>query len=94
MNLGIIGHKTRGEEVIKILEMLGGINRYDLMAICEDKFYYIDKYKDIENSYIGPDEIKGCFTYSSRVLVFPTKEMKDAFYENFEYSIEFCKELL
>lgn len=37
---------------------------------------------------------KGCFTYSSRVLVFPTTEMRDAFYENFKDLIESCKELL
>ena len=37
---------------------------------------------------------KGCFTYSSRVLVFPTAEMRDAFYENFKDLIEECKELL
>ena len=37
---------------------------------------------------------KGCFTYSSRVLVFPTKEMRDAFYENFKDLIKKCKDLL
>ena len=37
---------------------------------------------------------KGCFTYSSRVLVFPTVEMRDTFYENFKEEIEKCKELL
>ena len=37
---------------------------------------------------------KGCFTYSSRVLVFPTVEMRDTFYENFKEEIENCKELL
>ena len=37
---------------------------------------------------------KGCFTYLSRVLVFPTKEMRDTFYENFKDLIEACKELL
>ena len=37
---------------------------------------------------------KGCFTYSSRVLVFPTEEMRDAFYENFKELIESCKESL
>ena len=37
---------------------------------------------------------KGYFTYSSRVLVFPTAEMRDAFYENFRELIEQCKELL
>ena len=37
---------------------------------------------------------KGCFIYSSRVLVFPTEEMRDAFYENFKDLIESCKEFL
>ena len=37
---------------------------------------------------------KGCFTYASRVLVFPTEEMRDAFLENFEDLIKECKELL
>ena len=37
---------------------------------------------------------KGCFTYSSRVLVFPTEEMRDAFYENFKDLIEECKTFL
>ena len=37
---------------------------------------------------------KGCFTYSSRALVFPTKEIRDAFYENFEDLIKQCKEFL
>jgi hypothetical protein len=29
-----------------------------------------------------------------RLLVFPTSEMRDAFYENFKELIEECKELL
>ena len=37
---------------------------------------------------------KGCFSHSSRVLVFPTTEMRDAFYENFKDLINECKELL
>lgn len=37
---------------------------------------------------------KGYFIYSSRVLVFPTPKMRDAFYENFKDLIEKCKELL
>ena len=38
--------------------------------------------------------VKGCFTYSSKVFVFPTAEMRDAFYENFKEEIESVKELL
>ena len=32
--------------------------------------------------------------YSNRILIFPTEEMRDAFYENFKDLIEQCKELL
>ena len=32
--------------------------------------------------------------WSSRILAFPTIEMRNAFYENFKYLIELCKELL
>ncbi len=35
-----------------------------------------------------------CFYGSRCLLVFPTSEMRDAFYENFEDLIEECKELL
>ena len=59
MELGIKGHSKRGKEVIKLLESLGGVNYYILTGDNDNKFYYIrKKYKDIEISYIGPDEIK------------------------------------
>ena len=65
MELGIKGHKTRGSEVIKILEMLGGKNHYILKGVIDNRFYHnsgIDK--NIINSYIGPDEIKGYEIFS------------------------------
>ena len=67
MELGIKGHETRGDEVIKILETLGGKNHYKikLTGDVENHFYYItNHYKDINNSYIGPDEIKGYMIFS------------------------------
>lgn len=33
-------------------------------------------------------------TYSNKILVFPTEEMRDVFYENFKNEIESCKILL
>jgi hypothetical protein len=33
-------------------------------------------------------------THIHFILAFPTEEMRDAFYENFKYLIEECKELL
>lgn len=38
--------------------------------------------------------ITSCRVTGSRMLVFPTSEMRDAFFGNFEYLIEECKELL
>ena len=65
MELGIKGHETRGDEVIKILKMLGGKNPCNLTGDVENHFYYItNHYKDINNSYIGPDEIKGYMIFS------------------------------
>jgi hypothetical protein len=41
------------------------------------------------------DKVKEeCVTTGNRILAFPTKEMRDAFYENFKAEIEQCKELL
>lgn len=66
MELGIKGHETHGDEIIKILEMLGGKNRHEMRGSIYNKyFYYIDdEYKDISYSYIGPDEINGYKIFS------------------------------
>ena len=65
MELGITGHLTRNDEVVKILEMLGGKNQYKIIGGLENHFYYIgDKDKYINNSYIGSDEIKGYEIFS------------------------------
>ena len=45
--------------------------------------------------YITESEIKtGMFRYDNQILAFPTKELRDAFYENFKDLIEECKEFL
>lgn len=40
--LAIKGHPTRGEEVIKLLEMLGGVNKHKIDAIRQNYVYFID----------------------------------------------------
>lgn len=40
-NLAILGHATRGQEVIEILEMLGGRNKYLLCGESEPYFFFI-----------------------------------------------------
>jgi hypothetical protein len=77
MKLGIKGNENRGDEIIKILEMLGGKNRHEMKGSIYGKyFYYIDdEYKDISYSYIGPDEIKGykIFTLEDFLEKYPYK---------------------
>lgn len=61
--LGIQGHDTRGDEVIKLLEMLGGTNPFSNGMVIGNKTtncYYISEdtaTKYISWDYIGPDEI-------------------------------------
>ena len=48
-------------------------------------YLYKDSFVLHKGEYHSPD---------NRILVFPTEEMRDAFYENFNNLIEYCKELL
>lgn len=48
-NLAIKGHKTRGKEVIEILEMLGGTNRENCWGVFENRLYLINSFGDIED---------------------------------------------
>ena len=42
-NLAIKGHPTRGGEVIQLLEMLGGVNVFNLDGAMDNYYYYIDE---------------------------------------------------
>lgn len=43
--LAIKGHATRGKEVIQLLEMLGGVNYFNLVGIETESFYCINRDK-------------------------------------------------
>ena len=47
-NIAIRGHKTRGKEVIQLLEMLGGKNMCYWEGDDKYRFYYIDEYNHIQ----------------------------------------------
>lgn len=49
--LAIKGHSTKGEKIIKILEMLGAENYYKYNGASEWTYYYIDKDNKIECNY-------------------------------------------
>ena len=56
--LAIMGHPTRGNEVIKLLEMMGGNTFNSCMQIAySNRVYYIGNNNAITWDYVGPEEI-------------------------------------
>ena len=80
------------------------IAKFQELLICRDAYWKIagdwkPDWKDfsMQKHSISVDKNKIITSYQttgSRVLVFPTAEMRDAFYENFRELIESVKELL
>ena len=50
-----------------------------------------EKYVIYRYQYVYSIDVEYC---RNTILAFPTREMRDAFYENFKHLIEACKELL
>ena len=73
--LAIKGHKSRGNEVIEILEMLGGKNLHNYCADCDSLCFYIGK----ETNIIYYDYVNNC----EDMLIFTLEE----FLERFPYKI-------
>ena len=71
--LAIKGHPTKEKEVIEILKMLGGVNKYGILATNEKLLYLI---RDYDNYIIG--------TYPSNTFVVFTLE---EFLEKFPYKV-------
>ena len=90
----------------KRLEKLNALNQ---ILVCRDAYWKIAgeemglgkpwepdyRYKDEYYSiYYNGFGIIQCNSFQAHVFIFPTEEMRDAFYENFKEEIEICKELL
>ena len=101
-SLDILSYRT-AEDAVEIAMSLSHLER---LLVCRDAYWMIaGDWKPNWAMYSGP---KHCIIYSdnqikwqgksfvteSKVLAFPTPEMRDAFYENFKELIEECKELL
>lgn len=79
------------------------LNAFQKLLLCRDAYWKIAG--DWKPNFSNDDKnfMIACYygkiyttlvTNYNRVLVFPTEEMRDAFYENFKELIEECKELL
>lgn len=89
-----------------LLSLEDKLNTLGKLIICRDAYWKIAGEEmglgkpwepDWDNLSTNHEFIKidkGCFTYSSILLVFPTKEMCDAFFEDFKHLIEQCKKFL
>ena len=76
--LAIKGHSSRGNEVIEILEMLGGINYHNHSADNDSFCFYIDKSSNV----IYYDWVNNCYN-DEDVFVFTLEE----FLERFPYKV-------
>lgn len=96
----VLGHVTI-DEVRGYKDLL--LDNLQMLLICRDAYWKIagDWKPDFANyeekfiiAYLYGKVYNTVSTNYNRVLVFPTKEMRDVFYENFKELIEECKELL
>ena len=84
--LGIKGHSTRGNEIIELLEMMGGINESNHSGKGENSIYYLRYYVD----NIAADILYQTYpnTNDDDFIIFTLEE----FLERFPYKVgdEFC----
>ena len=84
------------------IQILDKFNTYRKLLICRDAYWKISNYKPNWNDnsikyyiqYSGTDLIKDVVEYGNKVLVFPTEEIRDEFYDNFKDLIEECRDLI
>lgn len=59
MKLAIKGHKSRGKEVIKLLEMLGGVNKVGYVGDTLDYYYFI-----ADGIICAESNVEYCYVYT------------------------------
>jgi hypothetical protein len=80
------------------------ISKLQELIICRDAYWKLANFWEPEggvecyaiyyNLYEDKIDLQTFNLYDNILLCFPTKEMRDSFYENFKHLIESCKELL
>lgn len=72
-NLAIKGHTTRGNEVIEILEMLSGENKYNITTLEENLLYTIRKGDNVIIATYRNSDISSIFTLEEFLEDYPYK---------------------
>ena len=86
-NLAIKGHKTRGKEVIEILEMLGGTNGENYWGVFVNRFYLINDLGYIEDRSLIDDSNYQIYTLEEFLEKFPYKIGDKVVYENIKRKV-------
>lgn len=81
-NLAIRGHATRGNEVIKIFEMLGGINYHKYTCKSTSEVYSINQYGNIDVCVPGSNSYFILFTLEGFLEKYPYKVNDKVQYKN------------
>lgn len=91
--LAILGHKTRNEEVIELLKMLGGRETFGLSCIYTDRFYYVSD-EFIHWDYDDPSIVENkfeVFTLEKFLGKFPFKVGDFVRIPEYESEVRICK---
>lgn len=92
MKLAILGHESRGKEVIEILEMLGGKNPARLQGTVTNMAYYIcaEGYLEgyIATLYEGSDKRYKVFTLEEFLAKYPYKVGDKVIHSDYESPLE------
>lgn len=88
--LAILGHKTRSEEVIELLYMLGGRKTFGLSCIYTDRFYYVSD-EFIHWDYEDPKNNFEVFTLEEFLDKFPFKVGDFVRIPEYESEVRICK---
>lgn len=79
--LAIKGDEKRGNEVISLLEMLGGINDGNFYGNLDNLFYFISKNNTIDCTGLHYVCVNG------KTILFPLDFTLDEFYEKYPYKV-------
>lgn len=71
--LAIKGHKTRGKEVIALLNVLGGMNEFNLFGCEQKSYYYINSVGFIDASFLSKISNSKIFTLEEFLEKYPYK---------------------
>ena len=97
---GVLGISVTSQREMDVVVFGDELYALYQLLVCRNAYWKIagdwkpDWENPVHNKWFYANINKGNLRYESHLLVFPTAEIRDAFYENFKDLIEQCMELL